>query len=225
MRVDLWVWSLDVRDEALAVLLTEEERARAARFVRPLNGAQYIAARGTVRKILAGYLGVAPQAIVFAVGPHGKPSVEGLSFNFSDSGALGALAVSREGALGVDIERVSERGHAALARRYFAPAEIAAFEALPEAEQAAAFYRVWTRKEAFLKAMGTGLATDLRAFEVSLTEEARLLRVDDKLSEDRAAWTMASFTPAEGYAGAVAARTGGATLELVNRALASESGA
>lgn len=217
-RVDLYTWSLDGQDnEALSPLLTDEERTRAARYVDPRDGAHFIAARGMVRKILARAIGAAPETLTFSLGEHGKPSLTCAGaphFNFTDSGTFGALAISRDCVVGVDIERVREREFSKLAERYFAPDEAAAYAALPAEQKREVFFRIWTRKEAFLKAVGTGLATKLSAFEVSLNEEARLTRVDAAIDADVSAWVMHAFTPAPGYLGAIAARTGGAALDV-----------
>src|SRR5262249_46751920 len=149
-----------------------------------------------------------------AHGPHGKPSLAGrddLHFNFSDSGSLGCLAVSTSGPLGVDIERCRERDYIGLADRYFSASEYPILEAMPDTEHGPAFFRGWTRKEAFLKAVGSGLSTRLDAFDVTIQpdEPCQIIRIDPSIDTDVGAWKLASFEPAPGYAGAVALRTGG----------------
>lgn len=223
IRVDLRVWNLAHADEpALLPLLDPDERARADRYHFAQDRAHFIAARGRLRQILAGYAGRTPQSLAFEFGPHGKPELKdraGLHFNFSDSGTLGALAVSSAGPIGVDIERIRPRDYVKLAERYFSPAELAVLTGLPEADRQAAFFRGWTRKEAFLKAVGTGLSTRLDAFDVSIAadEPPRMLRIDPSIDSDVGAWSLHHFDPADGFMGAVAVRGGGATVEIIVR--------
>ena len=152
--------------------------------------------RDAVDRVLARYLGRAP---VYVAGPRGKPALEGgeIEFNVSHSGGLVALAVARGRAVGVDIERITETPpRARIAEHFFAPAEVAALRALPADEQTEAFFRCWTRKEAYLKARGDGLSVELASFAVSLDRDPRAGMTDTR-------WSFHSFTPAPGYAGAV----------------------
>lgn len=228
-RVDLWTWRVDgpVEPRHLAVLNTQE-RARAARYRYPSTRDAFIASRGRTRMILSNYAGAAPEALSFEHGPHGKPVLcggAGPVFNFSDSGVLGCLAVVIAGAgpLGVDIEFMRPRDYLKLAKRFFAPAEHQLLASLDESEHAHAFFRGWTRKEAFLKAVGTGLSTPLHAFEATITRDApaRLQRIDGAyfpdVEPDPGAWRLHVFDPAPGYMGAIAMMTGGADMQVVVR--------
>lgn len=230
VAVDLWTWRLDAPDEAvLWPILSDDEKARADRYIFAQDRTGFIAARGRLREILSGFAGAAPAALVFGKGGHGKPFITGredVLFNFSDTGAYGCLAVAPPGTagpLGVDIESVRQREWLKLSKRYFAPAEHAVMEALAEAEQKHAFFRGWTRKEAFLKAVGTGLSTRLDAFEVTLLadEPARMTRIDASyfpgFDADAGAWSLAHFEPAADVMGALVLHTGGAGVELVVR--------
>ncbi|KCZ97906.1 putative 4'-phosphopantetheinyl transferase [Hyphomonas polymorpha PS728] len=213
LSVDVWTWNLDI-DEALAARvsdwLTAEERKRAAAFITPQLQRRWIAARAGMRGILASVLGVAPQAPVFVLGPHGRPELAGgnspHSFNLSHSDALAAFSVS-EAAVGVDVERIKALPEG-VAGMVFSKTEIAALEAAPEDARAVVFYRYWTAKEAVLKALGTGLSVSGRSFtiDISRPETPRLVSADWK-DEDTQAWQLAAFRPAEGFAGAVAVRT------------------
>jgi 4'-phosphopantetheinyl transferase len=152
--------------------------------------------REAVDQVLARYLGRVP---VYVKGPRGKPALVGgeIEFNVSHSGGLVAVAVARGRAVGVDIERITKtppRGR--IAEHFFAPAEVAALRALPADEQTEAFFRCWTRKEAYLKARGDGLSVELASFAVSLDADPRAGMAD-------AGWSFHTFTPAPGYAGAV----------------------
>jgi 4'-phosphopantetheinyl transferase len=115
-----------------------------------------------LRDVLASYLGTSPEAIRILEGAHGKPALAGgeLNFNLSHSGDAGLVAVSRERAVGVDIERIDPRRDVlALAERALGTDGAAAVRAAPEADRAAVFHRTWARREAVAKCAGTGLST------------------------------------------------------------------
>jgi 4'-phosphopantetheinyl transferase len=217
-EVHVWRARLDLAADARAPLhaaLSAEERARAARFHDPADGARFAAARGLLRAILARYLDRPAAAVAFAYGAHGKPELAGdgaggsagLRFNASHAGALALYAVARGRAVGVDVERardVDDADDAALvAERYFAPAERAALRAAGAAGSAAwraAFLACWTRKEAYAKARGVGLSIALDAFAVALGEGA-WTALDGGAS---GRWTIVPLAPGAGYAGALA---------------------
>ena len=117
----------------------------------------------TLRRVLAAYLGEAPEEIELAAGEHGKPRLavepERLAFNLSHSGRLALVAVARDREVGVDVERVKpERDLVAVAERALAPEEATAVREAAEPERARLFYELWTRHEARLKCLGVGLA-------------------------------------------------------------------
>lgn len=177
--------SLDVSESRLRRLresLSGDERARAERFVFEVHRRRFTAARGLLREVLAGELGIPPAAVRFDYGPRGKPALARdleteLRFNVSHAQERALLAVARGLELGVDIEAVREGiDTAAIAKRFFSPKEGGALLALPEAARADAFFTIWTRKEAYVKLLGGGLAIPLDSFDVSLGEPARLLR-------------------------------------------------
>ena len=120
------------------------------------------AAGRALRDVLATYLEASPDAIRFVTGEHGKPELAGgeLHFNLSHSGGVGLVAVSRERAVGVDVERIEARRDVlALAERALGPEGAAAVRAAPDADRAAVFHRAWARREAVAKCAGTGLST------------------------------------------------------------------
>lgn len=222
IAVDLWLWPLDLPDarlRALSAHLSEEETARAARFVRPEHGARFRAARGRLREILSGYTGTAPGAIGFDYGPHGKPALAGGPvFNLSHSGGWAALAVTEaEAALGLDIEAHREV-EADLAGRFFSAAECGALAALRPADRAEGFFRAWTRKEALLKGVGEGLSLPLDGFDVTLApgDPARLLasRIEGLEPE---AWSLTHLDLGPGFPGCIALGAGGAAAEVTLR--------
>lgn len=184
----------------LAALLSDSEVARAARFHSPLHGERYAVAHGQLRLLLAQQLEQAPRQIEFVAGAHGKPGLagaaasSGLHFNLSHSGALGLVGWSWRRDIGVDVEawrRMSDE--AALVQRYFSEAEAKGWNALPQAQRHEAFFNLWTRKEAYVKALGRGLGLPLHSFDVSHDsgEGARLLRVS-ALAEDDRPWSLAA---------------------------------
>jgi len=221
--VDLWVWSLDVDDGErgrLATFLSEDEAARAARFVFERDRYRFIVGRGRLREILARELGETPAALRFAYASHGKPSLPSrpdFHFNLSHSEALAALGVSRVREIGVDVEHVRPFKED-IAERFFSPREARALKALPEGEQLDAFYRCWSRKEAIVKAIGEGLSHPLDSFDVTFAPGApAVVERFDGETDARHAWRLAHFEPAAGYAGAVACRTGGVQLRITLR--------
>jgi 4'-phosphopantetheinyl transferase len=214
----LWRLDLDAPggEEAAPEILNDEERARAARFHFERDRHRFIAGRAALRRVLATYLDRAPAALVFTVGPHGKPALEnlGLEFNLSHSGGCGLLAVTRGRRVGVDVERVrADFAGEDIARRFFAPAEVEALAASAPDEYATGFFRCWTRKEAYVKARGDGLSLALDRFEVSLEPAAtRTLAscLDDPSECSR--WSLREVVPAPGYLGALVVEGDGWTL-------------
>ena len=170
--------------DALTANLCPTEKARAARFKVEKARAQFIITRAVLRQLLANYLGIAPRALAFTAGPRGKPALSSdwrqkrIEFNVSHAADYALLALGLGNRLGVDIESVKRQvDYRALANRFFSAAEQAAFNKLPAGAACAAFYRVWSRKEAFLKATGQGLADGLSGFSVPLGETSVQTRI------------------------------------------------
>lgn len=212
--VDAWWVELDLpadRRDAVATVLSERERARAARFRRERDAHRWSVARGALRHILGEALGVASAGLEFDEGEHGKPSVRGagargLAFNLSHSGGMALVAVTDGHEIGADVEEIVAMDDMSLvAERHFAPEERAALFALPEPERLDAFFRIWTRKEAYIKAIGHGLSHPLDRFAVSIARgEARLVHLDGDATA-AAAWTLVHLeAPRPGYVGALA---------------------
>jgi 4'-phosphopantetheinyl transferase len=170
----------------------DDERTRAASFSLPHLQERFVAGRGALRCILASYLGCTPAEVKLSYTPYGKPFLcdeaeHGLRFNLSHSEDQALLAVTRGRTIGVDIERIRpDFATDEIAKRFFSEREWQELRGLPAAERTTAFFRCWTRKEAFIKAVGEGLSFPLDAFAVSLAprEPAALcwlrgLRADD----------------------------------------------
>lgn len=209
--VHIWRASLRVSPgvlEHLSAHLDESERTRASRFIFEGDRDHFIAARGILRDLLARYVGCSPGELRFAQGPRGKPSLERtgstrpVSFNVSHSHGMAAYAFARDRELGIDIELIRQDfGGQEIAERYFSPSEVAELASLPPEARADAFFLAWTRKEAYIKAVGEGLAIPLKSFSVSLTPG----KPPELRSEDAARWELDSFEPAHDYAGALVA--------------------
>jgi 4'-phosphopantetheinyl transferase len=173
--VDLWWIDLDSPVPAAATLLSDAEQARASRFAFERDRARFVVGRAALRAILSAHVGMPAEALAFRLGPHGKPSLPGgPPFSFSNSHGRGLCAVGGDRELGVDLERLRDVADAAgIARSVFTAEEREAWR-MAGGDGAGAFLRVWTRKEAVLKALGVGLAgaedrrdaSDLRRIEV-----------------------------------------------------------
>jgi 4'-phosphopantetheinyl transferase len=208
-NVSVWTATLN-RSEgertAWESTLSPDELARANRFHFVKDRDHYVVARGLLRKLLGEYLHQDPRKLEFTYGPYGRPELSGAaaasgaSFNLAHSGGLAAYAISRGRNLGIDVERIqAESAGEDIARRYFSTREVSDLQSLPPKEKVAAFFRCWTRKEAYLKALGTGLQTPLDSFSVSLLPDQPALFLEGVTPD----WRMETFQPAGGYAGAV----------------------
>lgn len=213
--VHVWRTAIHVPERCLADLrglLAPGERVRARRFRFERDRRRFTVARGVLRRLLGRYLHVEPAAVELRYGAHGKPRLPeeadggGVRFNLSHSRgwALHAFALGRE--VGVDVERMRpDTDVARTARRFFSPAEADALMGVAPGRRREAFFECWTRKEAFVKARGEGVALGLRRFEVSLRpgEPAALLRFEGDPAEP-ARWSLCALDPGEGYKAALA---------------------
>lgn len=166
-EIDLW--HVRLSGSGNVSLLSADERARAERFHFGRDRERFIACRSALRVILAGYLAVPPEAVVFCYGPQGKPFLaeSQLKFNVSHSAdeALIAIALGRE--VGVDIEQIDRALSVEhLAAAFLTDSERAFFNSQPDCDRRRAFIRCWTRKEAWSKAVGTGIAEDPQRYDV-----------------------------------------------------------
>jgi len=214
---DVHVWFFDLDRLAVCVgrlwaLLSDDERARAQRFHFERDQRRFAVGRGILREILGLYLDWDPGRLIFAYGPRGKPMLgmgcgDGtLRFNLSHSQGVGLIAVARNREVGVDIEHVRPMpGIETMASRSFSRQESAALLGMSPERRQRGFFSCWTRKEAYLKAVGDGLAISLDAFAVSIDpdEPARLLWVAGEPNRP-SDWTLVSVTPRVNAIGAVA---------------------
>lgn len=213
-EVHVWRASLRPPPHVLARLeahLSDDERARAARFRFPEHRTAFVAGRGAQREILARYTGLPPAAHVYRETEFGKQSLDGatagldLRYNVSNSGEVALYAVSLGRELGVDLEKLKPMPDGIdIAQRFFSAPENAVFAALDPGVRDLAFFCCWTRKEAYIKAVGEGLSMPLDRFDVAFApgEPARLLRTRGDEAQ-AARWSMAALEPGEGYVGAI----------------------
>jgi 4'-phosphopantetheinyl transferase len=213
--VDVWHINIEPPPDKIAAfrtLLSPDENERAARFHFDAHRNRYIAGRAALRAILAQYLGIRAQALAFVYGEKGKPALapqvnsRGIEFNLSHSHDRALLGVTVGSIIGVDIERINlEFGTDEIATRFFSGFEVDTLLAVPKAERGATFFNCWTRKEAYIKAVGEGLSLPLDSFDVAFGPgvQAALLRVD-AAPDAPSRWRMYDLPAPEGYAAAVA---------------------
>ena len=206
---EVHVWRIgleqpDVLLDRFRAILEPDELERASRFHFEKLRRHFVVSRGFLRYMLGRYVRRKPAELRFSYNEYGKPSLAGLRFNLSHSYEMAILAVTRDAAVGVDVEHIrADFASADIATRFFSRREVETFSSLPKEEQVAAFFRCWTRKEAYIKAIGKGLSQPLDRFDVSLAphEPAALLRADE---EDKVKWSMSDIDVGAGYAAALA---------------------
>jgi 4'-phosphopantetheinyl transferase len=177
-EVQLWRVDLEAirADESRwQKVLSSDESTRASRFHFARDRQRFVASRAVLRTILAGYLAADPSSLSFSYSKKEKPSLgpahaaSGVMFNISHSGEIALFAFTRRREIGVDVEQLrSDFELEAIARRFFSVHEQNQLNDLPAQERADAFFRCWTRKEAYIKATGDGLSLPLTRFDVSL---------------------------------------------------------
>ena len=208
--VHLWRIRLEQPDHLLEWFqktMEPYELERAGRFHFERLQRHFVVSRGFLRHVLARYLAAKPEELRFAYNDYGKPSLAGensLRFNMSHSHEAALVGVALNAALGVDIEYIrADFATVEIARRFFSRLEVETFDSLPKEEQVAAFFRCWTRKEAYIKAIGKGLSQALDCFDVTLApgEPAALLRADE---DDASSWSLSDIDVGPGYASALA---------------------
>jgi 4'-phosphopantetheinyl transferase len=204
------IWLVDVTEHragavaAASEVLDADERHRAAAFPCNADRDAYLVTHVALRRLLASHLSVAPQRLVYTRSlcadcgePHGRPRVLGspLYFSLSHTLGFGVLAFAQT-PLGVDVEAVPDSDRVGRVAGTLHPREMAELELLPPAERATGFTRIWTRKEAYLKALGTGLTRDPAVDYVGIS------------GPDPDGWAIYEVTMPLGYQAAVAMRVG-----------------
>lgn len=217
--IEVWMIDLDEplnQTTSLDKILSIDEQERAERYLSLKNASRFKLCRAMLRLGLARYLEMAPQAITLVMNPHGKPAVEGspLHFNVSHSGGQGVIAFSGIGEVGVDVEALQRDVEALeIAQANFTGSEAAMVAAAktPQ-ERTSIFLRLWTRKEAVLKAAGCGLLGGLKTFDVSHGPLNRVRFDHATGSSTECCWRVQDLEEIDGFAGALAAPAGDWTL-------------
>lgn len=214
-KVDIWKIPLDAAKYDLSACFTAldaKEQARAQRFVFEHIRQRFIMSHYALRKILGDYLALKPEAIHYEFSQRNKPFVadaqnpNDLQFNLSHSQDFAIVGITHNVSIGVDVEyREKTLDYLALAQRFFAKEEIESLLQLEPSEQRQGFFNCWTRKEAFIKAIGQGLHYSLKKFAVSLTpgQPAHIIRIEPELANGNQ-WTLCGFEPQSDYVAAFA---------------------
>jgi 4'-phosphopantetheinyl transferase len=212
--VHVWAASLEPPAEFIArcaTVLSPDEKERASRFRFDKHRTRFIAGRAILRSLLGQYLNCPPEQLQFVYGLHGKPALAGqfaesVHFNLAHSEDLALFIVTRIGAVGVDVEQIRPMTDADdLVERFFSSRENALFQQLSDEQKSIAFFNLWTRKEAWLKATGEGIADSLNRVEVTFLpdEPADLLALPEG-SDSNTNWVLRELNPAPGFTGALA---------------------
>jgi 4'-phosphopantetheinyl transferase len=185
--VHVWRISLDRSAELFTPFLSPDEQARADRFHQSVHQERFIIARGMLRQIIGQYLKQPPSSLIFSYGDHGKPMIANLEFNLSHTSNLALLAISIDRPVGIDLEQIRPMENLTkLAARFFTAEEHQTIMAADAAKRTELFFRTWTGKEAYLKAIGVGLGG----------LQQSIIRPD---------WDVREIIPADGFVGAIAA--------------------
>ncbi len=213
-EVHVWRIPLDQNQDTVwqfRSFLSGDEIERADRFYFERDRRRFTVARTAMRQILGRYLDIAPQKLVFSYSAKGKPELSpdmnalSLKFNLSHSGELALLAVAQEINLGIDVESMNARVVTGdIAGRYFSAQEVATLFGLAAIQRTKAFFRCWTRKEAYVKALGEGLSFPLDAFSVAFAPDvpAALLWVENS-PEEVSRWRLYHIDVHEDYQAAL----------------------
>ena len=214
-EVHVWRVFLDlarIEIESLLGILSADELERAGRFHFERDQKRFIVAHGILRQILGKYLGKNPHELRFEYTSHGKPELiaepgyDTLSFNLSHSGAFALYAVTRGRKIGIDIEQVRDEVTVGqIARRFFSQGEISSLERIPKEKRTEVFFQYWTRKEAFLKAMGEGFSFPMEQCDVSLLNGivlSPIILLND--TQESSGWYVQDLFPCPGYAASIA---------------------
>ena len=212
-EVHLWYSTLDLPASNLQMLeatLGLDERERAKGFCLQLERTRFVVGRGLLREILGHYSGIESNELCFKYSPRGKPSLaerfggDRIQFSLARSNGYVIYAFTLSRRIGVDLERVVPIESEQIANRFFSDREKAALHALNGNEQLEEFFRIWTAKEAYLKACGEGLARPLNEVDFSLNpgESSCLVRIRG-VREDCSLWSLWQLRPASGFTAAL----------------------
>jgi 4'-phosphopantetheinyl transferase len=209
----VWRARLDGHEQdasSLTLLLSPDEQQRALRFHFDRDRRHFIVARGLLRLLLGQYAGCAPEQIEFCYGPQGKPALAGridLQFNIAHSHGAGLFAFTMDAPIGVDAEYIGSIEYDDLAARFFSAAERAALTTVSPERRQDAFFACWTRKEAYVKALGSGLNVPLDRFDVAAVPDGPARLLVDRGDPDAAGeWALHDIDGGPGFRAALAVR-------------------
>ena len=212
-ELHVWCAALNASPNDLAYyssILSSDEKARAERFYFEIDRHHYIAGRGILRSLVGGYLDIKPAQIEFVYGQYGKPALrdQTLEFNLSHSMDMALYIFSLGHKVGIDIEFTHPMPEMdKFAAEHFTPGENKLIHSLPEAQKLDTFFKIWTCKEAFLKANGFGLTIPINQVEISLdVENSAILNVGAQNKEQTQDWRLELLTPVDGYRAALAVK-------------------
>jgi 4'-phosphopantetheinyl transferase len=225
---EIHVWRIDLAAAAgspeHAPVLSPDEVERAGRLLHKHKRDQFIAGRSALRRLLGHYLGETPQSLAFHYGPHGKPALvtattdAALTFNLSNSQDLALLAVATAREVGIDLE-YRHRGISVtpLARHILCESEAAALQRLPAERHAQALLAAWTRKEAYVKALGVGLARSMKSVPAGIADDDKTIvcQLEDADGEPRS-WRFIPLAVHPDYLACLASPGAGVTLRCLD---------
>ncbi|OGT09380.1 MAG: hypothetical protein A2V89_02745 [Gammaproteobacteria bacterium RBG_16_37_9] len=193
----------------LSSLLSPQEKERAAKYMVKKAADSFIISRAVLRALLAKYLQIEPQSIVFQQNKYGKLYLDSslLQFNISHSHGLALFIFALNAPVGIDVEFVRhDYKFTDIAKKFFSKAEVAELFSLPVSQQIQAFFNCWSRKEAFIKALGEGMFSPLDEFsvEVSVSKEGQVRLSYANDDQEGKFWTLEALDPADEYSGAFA---------------------
>ncbi len=218
-KIHVWYVSMDQqvsRLQRMESILSVDERMRAERYHFERDRNRFIMGRGILRTIISWYLNIESGKLRFCYGKHGKPELADkfgrgtICFNLSHSAGLALYAFARGQAIGVDIENIRDIYEMEqIAERIFSEKEKIFFHSLPKSKKKEAFFNCWTRKEAFIKAIGDGLHWPLNKFDVSLSqaEPARLLSIQGDATK-ASKWHLEDLKTFSGFVAACVVECG-----------------
>ncbi len=186
-----------------ASILTDDERQQVTRFHFPRDQRRYLVTRVLVRQVLASYVNVPPQGLVFEVNEYGRPTIANspavhadVRFNISHTDGLIVVGIARGREIGVDVENVRAEALTDIAHRFFATTEVEQLRQLPREQQSSRFFELWTFKEAYVKARGMGLSLPLHKFAFNCTANATVeLSTDGELDDPAHRWEFSQLMP------------------------------
>jgi 4'-phosphopantetheinyl transferase len=214
-EVHVWRQSLSLNPTVVASfisVLSDDEQIRAQRFRFDIGRTEFIVSRGTLRLLIEAYQGISARQLQFAYSEYGRPSLANtascasIEFNISHGGGFALLAFSRFHRIGVDVEKVRRDFEPLdISENYFSLSERAVLRGVPAELRHEAFFRCWTRKEAFIKALGEGLSHPLDAFDVSIAPGSTAALLSTRPNGDEAArWMLRDVAVPEDYVAALA---------------------